>query len=68
MHWLSRMLHHPQPDLDHAAAMSDLNVKDQEIDGLLQTASALVLEMRTTVDRASTGLRRSSQEGRHDHE
>jgi hypothetical protein len=67
MHWFSRMLHHRHPDPDHSAVMSDLNVKDQQIDGLLQTANALVLEMRTTVDRASTGLRGPGQEGGHGH-
>ena len=68
MSWLRRLLAKRSPPTDPARArqMSDLKVKDLEIDGLLQTANALVLEMRTQVDRASGALRRSAEEGGHD--
>ena len=68
MGWVRRLLPKRSPPTDSAPdrSMSDLKVKDQEIDGLLQTANALVFEMRMQVDRASGALRKAVEEGGHD--
>ena len=42
---------------EHRQAMDDLQVKDEQIDGLLSTADELVREFRVTVDQASARLR-----------
>lgn len=44
--------------------MTDLNVKDREIDRLLGKADSLVGEMQVTVRQASDTLRRASGEDR----
>lgn len=47
-------------EVDHRQAMTDLKVKDREIDRLLGKADSLVGEMQVTVRQASDALRRAS--------
>lgn len=49
---------------EHHQAMTDLKVKDQEIDRLLGRADSLVGELQVTVRQASDTLRRATQEER----
>jgi hypothetical protein len=64
MRWRLRRRKALSADDHHLQAMTDLRVKDEQIDQLLGRAEGLVGEMQVTVRQASDTLRRATQEDR----
>lgn len=57
---------HEQATAEHGKAMTDLDVKDREIDSLLNVADQLVCDLRVSLSEASASLRGAAGEEQKD--